>query len=165
MTAKIILSVLIIAFTSFCGYLLTKKYRKKKLFYLQFYEFNERFLNEIAYYRRPLAEFVEKYPYKGEFKSLLLDFFNRIKRAEATLGFVYANDEIDFLTKQEKAETDDYFHMLGKGDSASQKAFFSTEKERLKGRLQGAELQYKRYGDLYVKLGFLCGLFIIILII
>ena len=29
MTAKIILSVLIIAFTSFCGYLLTKKYRKK----------------------------------------------------------------------------------------------------------------------------------------
>lgn len=162
---KVILSVVIVVFTSFCGHLCARKYRRKKLFYTQLNEFNERFLNEVSYYRRPLADFVGKYPYKGEFAQLLNDFFARLKRGEITLGFVYSNDETDFLRQEEKGEIDDYFQMLGKGDSASQKAFFSSQKEVLRARLKGAEDTYKRYGDLYIKLGFLCGLFIVILII
>ena len=55
--------------------------------------------------------------------------------------------------------------MLGKGDSASQKAYFSALKEPI-GKMQlGAETAYKKYGDLYVKLGFLCGLLILILLL
>lgn len=160
-----ILSVAIVVFTSFCGYLCAKKYRRKKLFYTQLNEFNERFLNEVSYYRRPLADFVGKYSYKGEFAQLLNDFFARIQHGEITMGFVYSNDETDFLQQEEKGEIDDYFQMLGKGDSASQKAFFSSQKEVLRTRLKSAEDTYKRYGDLYIKLGFLCGLFIVILII
>ena len=162
---KIILAVAIVAFTTFCGYLFTKKYRRKKQFYQQVNEFNERFLNEISYYRRPLRDFATKYSYKGDFAELLDDFFTRVGQGEVTLGFVYANPDMDFLNKEEKGEVDDYFQMLGKGDSASQKAFFSGEKERLKMRLKSAEESYKRYGELYGKLGFLCGIFIVILIV
>ena len=60
---------------------------------------------------------------------------------------------------------EDYFQMLGKGDSSSQKTYFSAMKEEIQKRYNLAENEYKRYGDLYIKLGFLCGLFLLILII
>ena len=64
---KFLFGIVMIAFTSFCGYLLARKYRQRKLFFRQLYEFNERFLTEIAYYRRPIQEFAAKYTYRGEY--------------------------------------------------------------------------------------------------
>ena len=53
--AKFLLGVAIVAFMSFLGYLLAKKYRKRRDFFVQFTLFNERFLSEISYYRRHLS--------------------------------------------------------------------------------------------------------------
>ena len=55
--------------------------------------------------------------------------------------------------------------MLGKGDSVAQKAYFSAVKEVLSKRKTQALDESKRYCDLYVKLGFLIGLFILVLIV
>ena len=162
---KIVLAILIVLFGSFCGFILTKKYRKKRQFYMQLNDFNERFLNEIAYYRRPIFEFASKYPFKGEFLSLLNDYLDKLRKGEYSIGLVFSNLDIDFLSKEEKTEIDNYFQMLGKGDATSQKTFFSSEKEHIKTRLKNAEECYKKYGNLYIKLGFLCGIFIVILII
>lgn len=163
---KFLLGVAIVAFTSFCGYVLTKKYRRRKLFFTQLREFNERFLNEISYYRRPIAEFSSKYVYKGEFNEFLQDFFSALGKKQTPFVKELLDDpRYDFLTNEEKGVLDDYFQMLGKGDSASQKAYFSSVKERLAKLQTEADGAYKRYGDLYVKLGFLCGLLILILII
>ena len=73
--------------------------------------------------------------------------------------------ECTFLTAEEKNVVEDYFLMLGKGDSASQKTYFSAMKERLISLKDEAVNAHKRYGDLYVKLGFLCGLFLLILML
>ena len=73
--------------------------------------------------------------------------------------------EFNFLKEEEKRVICDYFSMLGKGDSQSQKGYFSGEKERLKKFQNETEEICKKYSDLYVKLGFLCGLLILILII
>lgn len=78
---KFILGVAIVCFTSFCGYLLAKKYRQRKSFFVQMNEFNERFLSEIAYYRRPIKEFSEKYEYKGEFDELLSSFVGSLGKS------------------------------------------------------------------------------------
>ena len=99
--AKFFLGLAIVAFTSFCGYLFAKKYRQRKQFFSQWKEFNERFLNEISYYRRPLIEFVFKYPYKGEFNKLLERFFQTIEERNLFLGIVYDKIEYAFLSKQE----------------------------------------------------------------
>ena len=58
---KFIVGVAMVAFTTFCGYFLAKKYRQRKLFFMQLVEFNERFLSEISYYRRPIKDFTEKF--------------------------------------------------------------------------------------------------------
>lgn len=162
---KFLLGVAIVAFTSFCGYLLAKKYRKRKLFLSQLKEFNERFLSEISYYKRPLAEFVARSAYKGEFHGFLQKFFQ--SRTETDFSKLREIDftDCEFLTPEDKRIIEDYFLMLGKGDSSSQKTYFSSAKEALGRQQSDADTAYKKYGDLYVKLGFLCGLLILILIL
>ena len=154
-----------VAFTAFCGYLLSKKYRQRKLFFLQLKEFNGRFLNEISYYRRPIAEFVSGYSYQGEFQTLLVLFFEKIKERSASEKVFLDDEEFAFLTRDEKRLVEDYFQMLGKGDSKSQKDYFSSVKDCISKLQTETETDCKKYGDLYVKIGFLCGLLILIIIL
>jgi stage III sporulation protein AB len=165
MLAKFFLGLAIIAFTTFCGYLLSKKYRQKKGFFREFYAFNERFLNEINYFKRPLAEFIKTLDCNGEFSGLLEIFLSGLTLEENTVENTLSGSEFSFLTKEEKTETIAYFSMLGKGDSSSQKVYFSSSKERLKALRDTADSTAKKYADLYIKLGFLCGLLILILIL
>ena len=162
---KLLLGIAIIAFTSFCGYVFTKKYRKRKRFFAEMKEFNERFISEISYYRRPIAEFFAAYTYKGEFNEFFKSYFQSVKNDDGRVYKIRELEQLDFLNAEEKNVVEDYFQMLGKGDSASQKAYFSAMKERIQKLYSEAETDYKKYGDLYVKLGFLCGLFILIIII
>ena len=73
--------------------------------------------------------------------------------------------EYSFLKREEQSAVQDYFMMLGRGDSASQKAYFSSMNDTLTKWHSESVSVSKKYGDLYVKLGFLCGLFLLILII
>ncbi len=162
---KFFLGVIIVAFTSFCGYFLAKKYRQRKNFFKQLREFNERFLSEIAYYRRPVREFASSYAYQGEFGGLLQDYFSALDERSHTEKILSETDKYSFLTEEERRTVQDYFLMLGKGDSASQRGYFSSVRDRLSSMQNEAEDAAKKYGDLYVKLGFLCGLFILVLIV
>ena len=157
---KILIGIVLIAFTTFCGYLFAYKYRQRKHFFTQFCQFNDRFLSEISYYRRPIGEFIANYAYQGEFNELLQEYFSSLKK-----NLSFELPEYTFLKKDEKVVVSDYFLMLGRGDSASQKGYFSAIKERL-GKLQTEAIaECRRYGDLYIKLGFLTGLLILLLIV
>ncbi len=162
---KFLVGVAIVAFTAFCGYFFAKKYRQRKLFFRQFKEFNERFLSEISYYRRPLKEFISAYRYRGEFNELLTDYLSVIKNRETFAEVLTDDGKYSFLKEEERRTLEDYFLMLGKGDSLSQKGYFSSVRELLTGLQAEAESAAKKYGDLYVKLGFLLGLLILILIV
>lgn len=162
---KILFGIAVVAFGTFCGYVFTKKYRRRKLFFSQLYEFNERFISEISYYRRPLMEFSSKYTYKGEFQDFLEIVFGNMDKSPVFIAENLNKDVFYFLTKEEIGVLEDYFQMIGKGDSASQKAYFTSIKDTLSKLKTQAVAENKRYGDLYVKLGFLCGLFILILML
>lgn len=162
---KVVSGIAIIAFTTFCGYLLARKYRQRKQFFTQLNAFNERFLNEIAYYRRPIKVFSGNYVYQGEFNALLEEFFKNVEEYSKNDRTLLPLSAYSFLTKEDEGIVQDYFLMLGRGDSSSQKAYFSSIKEPLSKLQAEAESACKRYGDLYVKIGFLCGLLILIIIV
>jgi stage III sporulation protein AB len=162
---KLLLGIAVVVFTSFCGYVLAKRYRQKQLFFRQFYTFNERFLNEISYYRRPLHEFVKRYSYKDEFNELLRIFFNVLEEKRLLFKDILDNQEFDFLNQEEKVVVSDYFLMLGKGDSASQKKYFTAMRDTLMKLQREAENSCENYAGLYIKIGFLLGLLILILIL
>ncbi len=162
---KILLCIAVVAFTSVCGYIFARKYRQRKQFFQQLLLFNERFLSEITYYRRPLRIFATKYVYKGAFRTFLENFFHALGDKDQNVNFTLMFDGCEFLTQEERSMLIDYFHMLGAGDSASQKAYFSGMKTLVASYQTEAEKEYKKYGDLYIKLSFLCGLLIVILIV
>ena len=162
---KFLIGITLVAFTSICGYLLARKYRQRRQFFQQLQEFNERFLTEISYYRRPIREFASKYSYRGEFGLLLEDFFKQAEERSVNDRSVFDLLMYTFLKSEEKRMIEDYFLMLGKGDSASQKGYFTSVKNTLAKLQIESELACKKYGDLYIKLGFLCGLLLLIIII
>ena len=162
---KVLLGVAIIIFFGFCGYLLARKYRKRKLFFEQFQIFNERFLGEVTYCRRPILEFLTKFTYKGEFALLLADYMRAIGGERINLGEFLQYSDYDFLKTEDKAFLNDYLSMLGRSDSTSQKSYISSAGHEIEARKNDAQSEYKKRGDLYLKLGLLLGLFILILLI
>lgn len=164
MLTKFFCGVTIVGFCSFCGYLLAKKYRQRKAFFVQLKVFNDRFLSEVAYYRRPLRAFIASYTYKGEFDKVLRQFVECLEKEGCLQTFSLEND-LHFLQKEYLQSVENYFYMLGRGDSSSQKTYFSSMQDSLAAWSRSADETCKKYGDLFVKLGFLCGLLLLILII
>ena len=162
---KFLLCIAIVAFTSLCGYLLAKKYRQKKNFFTQMVVFNERFLSELTYFRRPIHEFVFSYTYHDEFLQLLKDYSRANLKHNVNMHEILNDSTYSFLKNDEKKIVLNYFSMLGKADSAAQKTYFSSMKEILRSAEIGAITNYQKYGSLYIKIGFLIGLLILILII
>jgi len=164
---KFIVGIAIVCFTGFCGYFLAGKYRKRKAFFAQMNAFNERFLNEISYYRRPISEFAAQYPYVGDFRVVLYGFLSclDIGRKNGENVSDIQSYYPDYFTADEKKFLSDYFGMLGRGDCSSQKAYFNAVKPTLTDYKKQAETACQKYGELYLKLGFLLGLAIVVLIV
>lgn len=162
---KFFVCIAVIFFATCCGYFFSKKYRKRKDFFNRLFAFNDEFLNEISYHKRPLNEFLKCYRQKSDFAVFLTlylrslgdeNLYNDSHTALTEMG-CFSNEEIQFILE--------YFSMLGKGDSQSQKQYYSGIKNRLNEYMDRAKADCEKYGKLYVKLGFLCGLTILILII
>ncbi|MBQ8374636.1 MAG: stage III sporulation protein AB [Clostridia bacterium] len=163
---KFLTGVAIVIFTTFCGRLLSKKYRTRKQFFTQMQEFNQRFLTEISYYRRPLEEFCARFSYRGEFQELLEGFFKLQKQGDVFKNAAALDlSSYGFLSEEERAFVGDYFLTIGRGDSASQKAYFSSSAGVLAEYKTKSEEESKKYGDLYTKLGFLAGLAVLIILV
>ena len=162
---KLVLCIAIIVFTSFCGFILGRRYRQKKQFFDQFKEFNERFLTEVTYYRRPILEFLTRYRYKGDFHIFLENLAYGIDSGNYSVELCFEGNDYVFLTSEDKIFIKDYFLMFGRSDSSSQKAYFSSANQEIEKKKANAHAESKKYGDLYLKLGVLCGILIVILII
>ena len=152
---KVGLAVLIAAFCTALGYFAAGKYRARKLFYSEFARFNERYLSELGYERRRLQRFLREGCYHGEFQNAVEEF---CEKRSVSIGH-------SFLSKEERAETERYFQQLGRGDSRTQSAFFTTQKARLEQKRGEAEREAKVRSELYLKLGLLAGLAFVVLIL
>ena len=91
----------LLIFTSGIGYSFALKYRKRKQFFAQFYDFNEKFLQELGYTKRPLAEFIENTAYKGDFSDLLKLFLDNTSQE---INFSPYFSSITFLRNEEEKE-------------------------------------------------------------
>ena len=153
---KIFLCVLLVALCTAFGWMLTRRSRLRKNFFYDLDLFNARLINEVSYTKMPLSSFIEKYSFGGDFGKLLEE--------KKEKGFVAEKAEIAYLTDDEKNFLRDYFLMVGRSDSVSQKEYLVSiraETERLRAE-SGDEC--KRRSNLYVRLGFLFGLIVAIIL-
>lgn len=155
MWLKLLIGALLIAFCTLLGYLAAGKYRARKKFYAQFVLFNERYIAELNYSRKPLPDFLKAYEYTGDFGKTLSAF---VRQRETAIEFSY-------LKKDEQSDCSNYFSILGRGDTRSQKDYFTAQRTVLEQKKTESEREAKSHGELYVKLGLLAGLAFVILIV
>lgn len=154
---KALLCACILALSVSAAFLLTRKYKQRKDFFYNLNLFNERLVNEVSYTKIPLPSFVEKYDFGGDFKKMLDE-----KKAK---DFQFENYEISYLSEDEKKFMADYFRMIGNSDAASQRTYLSAVRSEVEDKRKACEETYKKYFSLYLKLGFLAGLILVILIV
>ena len=140
MWIKFALCALIVAFSVAVGAFASGKYRARKKLYAQFCAFNERYLTELKYMRRPIGEFFAAYAYEGDFKEIVAAAMRREPTTVKT----------EYLTQEERGCLDDYF---------------SAQKEYLAAKKGESEREAKERAELYLKLGLLAGLALVILIV
>lgn len=152
--AKLICGMLIVGFSTFIGWFSGVKYRKRKLYFIQLEVFNDRFLNELSYTRRPIVKFLSEQEFKGDFAD---DLHSYVSSGKKVYESYFLSEENDFVNG--------YLSIIGKGDAESQINYFTSVKGTLSEKRTEGENQCKKYSDLYFKLGFLAGLTILILLV
>lgn len=147
---KLFLCIALVCLCTSFGWALTLRYKNRKAFFYSLDLFNARLINEVSYTKMPLAAFIDKYAFKGDFGKFL--------EGKKKSGFASGGCDFTYLTEDDKNFVRDYFVMVGRSDALSQKEYLSSvraETERLRTE---SEKEYRRRFQLYVRLSFLLGL-------
>ena len=147
---KLLLCAALVALCSGVGYLLAGKYKQRKKFFYELDLFNARMINEVSYTKMPLSAVIEKYPFSGDFGKLLEE--------KKKNGSVTGDFEIAYLSGDEKNL------MVGRSDSGSQREYLNSARAETEKLRAESEKEYKRRFNLYVRLGFLFGLILAVLL-
>ena len=153
---KIFLCLLLVVCFTFAGYLLSQKYKKRKDFYLGFKNFNSKLSTEINFSKNSILKIISEL---NDDTSFNIEIKKYIKNS---VSYVFMDK---YLTSDEVQFFYDYLKNLGVSDSETQLNFLNNINESLAEKCDISEKEYKRYKPLYIKLGFLLGLIIGIILL
>lgn len=153
---KIVLGVILLLLCIFIGYTFSKKYSDRRKSFEKFKDFNARVKNEVAFSQASLISVIKNLPTDMPINAYINDFF--IKKEDNA-------EKLKTFTDEEKTFIKDYVKTLGQGDRASQGKFLDAAEKQLEKYLAAAEEEDKKYRPLCLKLGFLFGLIILIIML
>lgn len=131
----------IVALTTSIGVFLSADRKKKMLVFSELYEFNEQLILNLRFSR---------------------DEIYKIARP-----FRYVTDILSGKQILKKGDNDvvvEYFRNIGSTDALSQVDYLTERKETLRKKKEESAAEYKKYGALYVKIFFLIGALLAVLL-
>ena len=137
---KILLLIATVALITLLGVFLSAGKKKRSQVFAELYEFNEQLLINLKYSRKPLDEVAKNYK-----------FMPAVIKGEKVLG----GNDAAFIS--------DYATGLGKSDAMSQIDYLNDRKSALLKLKDESFADYKKYGSLYVKIFFMVGVLLAIL--
>lgn len=155
---KTIIMAVIPLLTALLGYLLSVRYGEKRDFWERFSFWHKKIKSEIVFSQNSLPEIFNKNDTSSKddlFLSVAKDYLINNK----------VGVKLNFLGKEEKEFIDKYFSNLGKTDKNSQLNLLNSLETELDKFVSDSDNKNKKYRPLYVKMGFLIGLIIFILVI
>lgn len=138
---KILILIAVVALTTFIGTYLSANKKKRMQVFAELYEFNEQLILTLKFSRASIEKIAA--PFK---------FVPDILKGESPLS----GNDAEFLK--------DYTDNLGKTDALSQVDYLSERKTLLKKYKEESFTDYKKYNSLYVKIFFLIGVLIAVLL-
>ena len=143
--------------TALMGYLFSARFAAEKKFWESFVFTHKRIKNEVSFLQKSLPEILN-FNDNDEKDLFLITIKNYIENGKLPPQIKFLNKEqTDFLTE--------YIKNLGTTDKKSQLDFLGSMEEKLYSFEKDSDEKYKKYRPLFVKLGFLSGLIIFILLI
>ena len=136
------------------GYLLSAKYKHKRIFYSCFKDFNIKIKNEVAFSRNTIIDILNT----GDDNDFIECVKNFYEQKEIVFNKKYLkNEDLDFLNS--------YLIELGQGDAFSQTDYLATMLNIIEEKRLNAILEEKKYKNLYLKLSIFIGLILFVIFI
>lgn len=163
---KIVFLLVLFLTTSFIGFKFSKKYKVRSSFFSSLVQLCQKFDIEINYSRERLKNLFINLDEKikknlGGLDKNFLAFLDKQNDLEKDTLF----QNIKFLKESEKDSIFPFFKMLGRSDVDSQSKEIKNYQSRFESLSAAAGQENKKYGGLCIKLGIVCGLFLIVLFI
>ena len=152
---KLFISFLIICVTSLLGVNYVKRLHRKVIYYDNLIDFINNFIYELSFAQTLTNDIIKKYRYKyqDDFILTLNNFINEEKIKNL------------LLSKDENLMINDFFSNIGKSDLSTQLNILSSFKEKFLNWYDNIKKKEDKEGKIVIKLAFLLGVGISILII
>lgn len=152
---KYLIGAVLLVISVFAGYVFSYKYYERLKFYEGFCAFNKRFKTAVAFTSRAFSSVIDDCG-KNKF-SVLLSEYKTNKRKN--------NGALQFLNEEERAYFWNYAESIGTTDRKTQLNLLEEAEKTVCEKYTKCEIDYKKYKPTCIKLGFLFGLIIFILIL
>ena len=151
---NILIGILCVIVCSLIGKILSEKFQKRKDFFSELNNLNQKLKSEITFKQSSLRDIIDNLN-NETLKSYLVEcVFNK----NQTINVVFlSNDENDFIR--------DYAANLGVFDRNSQLSFLTSVDAQIQTYYKTSREEEQKYRKLYIKLGFLFGLIIMVVVL
>ena len=151
---NIFLGIFAVVIGTYFGYKFSYKYQYRLDFIRELSEFNKNLITNVSFTKNSIISMVEKLG-RGNFNDYIKKYYdnNSFELEER----YFTSDEKDFINN--------YLLNIGTTDAISQLKSLQSYDEKIKEKLSNAESDNKKYKSLYVKLGFLFGLIVFIVLL
>ena len=140
------------------GYLISFRYLYAREFWDGFYNLNKKLKSEIRFTQNTLPNMIKTENAKNAFiKALNEDLFDADLNAQKV--------KLYYLSEKEKEFYVNYVKTIGSTDKDAEIAFIDSVEQELYTYFRTHEEKYKKYRPLFIKLGFLFGLIMFILLV
>ncbi len=152
---KFLIGILSIFVFTKIGFDKSKKYKNVVSFYDSLCLLCDRFLVELQYK-------------KSHLDNILKDSYSSVDAVRLFNSHLENKNDLVFpsyINEEEKVIIKDFFKKLGQGDTDSQKIFINSFKKIFENNKDNYKIEFKKYSNLYLKIGFMCGLTLMIVVI
>lgn len=151
---KIILGIILVCLSTLLGYILSGKFTFRKDFYNDFYVFNDKLKQEVSFRQTTLISLLKNCGVN--------DFYVVLRNYIQNNVFSFNKT---YLNKDEILYFENYLKMIGNGDKNSQIEYLDRINVDLIEKRKQMIDDEKKYKILYIKLGFLFGLILFVLVL
>lgn len=149
---RLLLGVICLILSLFVGCKLSQKFTFKRKFYSDFKNFNERFISEVSFTQKTISQIIN-----DNNSDFYLYLRNKINSNESL--------KINYLKKEEYELLTDYISNIGNSDKNTQMLYLNAVKSQIDNCFIKSKDDEKRYKTLYIKMSFLIGLIILVVLL
>ncbi len=149
---KLFLGFLLFIASILLGYILSTKFTKRTSLFSEFSSFNQLMINEVEFAQNTLTSIVD-----NTSNSFAKDVVVYLEKNEFS--------KYDFLNEEENDLILNYFKNVGSQDKISQLQYLKKIDLDINKRFNMCKDEMKKYKQLYLKVGFLIGLILFVLVL